>query len=314
MILRILLGIFAFLMVVWIYLRWPTSWRYRHVPYDRKLRFGKRFCEIGGMKICYVDEGRGDRTVLLIHGNSAGIHHWELVLGSLSQRYRCVALDLPGWGDSDKPRIDYTIPFYAKTLVQFLDKIGVDQADVVASSMGGQTAMEVALRFPQRIRRLVLADPGGLWNRSGKIVAILLSPFLNENIFQKVGRPWQEYFIRHHAFCDSSSPACSELVKKQTALLHSKEYPAFAYTLTNSLKHLLRHGLKSEIGKIQHPTLIIWGRQDRLIPWTFGWQASWKIPNAQVKVFDLCGHLPMLEIPDRFVTTVVNFLESPSEI
>ncbi len=307
---EILLGVFLFLLLFWIYLRRSTPWRYRHVPYHRKLRFPKRFCEVNGMKICYVDEGEGERTLLLIHGNSAGIHHWEPLMDRLSRRYRCIALDLPGWGDSDKPRIDYTIPFYGETVVQFLDKIGMGSVDVIANSMGGHVTMEIALRFPQRIHRLILVDPAGVWGRLGKWVALALSPFLHENIFQKLGPSWQQYFIRNRIFFDSSSPLCSELVEKQMSLLRSKEYPAFAYTLTNSLQHLLKYGLKNEMSEILHPTLIIWGRQDRLIPWLFGWQASWRIPNAQIKIFNRCGHVPMLEIPDRFANAVVSFLES----
>src|SRR5262245_34907734 len=123
--------------------------------------------QIGKLRVCHVDLGRGE-PVLLIHGLGGSIESWAHNIEELARNFRIIAVDLPGFGLSDKPRMIYTIRLYREFITQFLKHMRLDRVSIVGSSLGGQVAAEVAINHPSIVKKLVLISPAGALPRSFK--------------------------------------------------------------------------------------------------------------------------------------------------
>lgn len=310
----ILWGMFFMIVVgfaVVLYLRRPRPWPYGNLAVERPLPFQKRFYEEAGRKICYVDEGEGERTVLFLHGNTGGIHHWESSIQRLSRHYRCLALDLPGWwgSGSTEGESEWTLSSYREAVVRFLRGMGVPRVDLVGHSMGGQIALMIAIQHPEWVDRLIVISPSGFWDRLSRVLGLLLKLLINENVPLNIGKKWEEHLVGFHFFYDRHSPACEELLQRHLALFQSSVYPYFIRTTIRLARDALGHSLRDQLKRIQAPTLILWGRNDRVIPYYYAAVAASEIPDSVVRVFPRCGHLLMMEKPDDFAEAVRRFLQ-----
>ena len=113
-----------------------------------------------GVNVAYTDTGKGP-AVMLIHGLGSYIPAWKQNIPALAEKHRVIALDLPGYGKSSKSEDSYSIPFFAETVAELQDSLGIARAAWIGHSMGGQIAIEGALRYPEKIRELVLIAPAG---------------------------------------------------------------------------------------------------------------------------------------------------------
>ncbi len=135
-----------------------------------------KFIEIHGMRQAVVDEGDGDEVLLLIHGMAGSAQTWRAVLPQLAKKYRVIAPDLLGHGQSSKPRTDYSLGAFAVGLRDLLDELGVESATVVGQSLGGGVAMQFLYQHPDYCRRLALISSGGLGPDVGLILRLLAAP------------------------------------------------------------------------------------------------------------------------------------------
>ena len=122
---------------------------------------------VENQRICYVDAGSG-HPVLLIHGLGGSIESWTNNIGELAKSLRVIAVDLPGFGLSAKPKMNYTIKFYREFVVRFLKRLQLGQVSIVGSSLGGQVAAEVAINRHSLMKKLVLISPAGALPHSFK--------------------------------------------------------------------------------------------------------------------------------------------------
>lgn len=122
-----------------------------------------RYVQVDGIKMRYIDteDARKKSVLLLIHGLGGSADSWNYNTDDLSKKARVIAIDLPGFGLSDKPRIDYTIRFYTETVAKFIGLLGIGSVSILGSSLGGQIAAEIAINYPTLVRRLVLVSPAG---------------------------------------------------------------------------------------------------------------------------------------------------------
>src|SRR5688572_3851361 len=123
--------------------------------------------QAGGLRVRYADSGSGE-PVLLVHGLGGSIESWSNNVDRLAKSMRVIAVDLPGFGLSDKPKMNYTIRFYREFVIQFLKQLQLGQVSIVGSSLGGQVAAEVAISRPSLVKKLVLTSPAGALPRSFK--------------------------------------------------------------------------------------------------------------------------------------------------
>jgi pimeloyl-ACP methyl ester carboxylesterase len=251
-----------------------------------------------GQTIHYWDVGSGP-VVVLVHGlGSRKEGDWGRAVAPLAQKYRVVALDQIGFGQSDKPLMDYSIQTYVDFLNEFLHQLKIEKASLVGESLGGWISALYSLEASNDahmvpVEKLVLVDAAGL-QQSKPIPDLNPSTLASEkNLLQVV-------------FYDSSW-VTDEIVKKDLA---DRIRANISYTVRSILNNpvLASERLDGRLGGIHVPTLVVWGKQDALLPIESGERYSKEIAGAKLVSFDKCGHVPPLERAAEFVAVVAGFL------
>lgn len=262
--------------------------------------------QVGSNKIAYYDCGQGP-VLVLIHGMFGDHLDWEPVLEPLARRQRVIAIDLPGFGASDKPNREYTGEFFVDSLHGLLQELSVQRATLVGNSFGGQIALLYALRYPGEVKSLILVDSGGFRpfteqekeltrQRFSEAAIAALTPEINEMLFAPLFSAPSEMRQRY--------------LQKQNTKLGRTDYPAYAHAVASSIQLSISTFLLDRLPEIECPTLLLWGEKDQAVPLELARQALEKLPRARLKVVPGCGHVPQLDCPAAFLPAVEGFLES----
>ncbi|MGI9197772.1 MAG: alpha/beta fold hydrolase [Candidatus Nanopelagicales bacterium] len=251
---------------------------------------------------------RGDGTVLLIHGSGPGVSawaNWRLTIPALSEHFRVVAPDVVGFGYTDRAVDAYDLPTWTAHVLGVLDALGIDRAHVVGNSFGGSLALSLAIHHPDRVRRLALMGSVGVpfaitpgldavWGYEPSVEAMraLLE------IFTYAPNPHIDDLadMRYRA---SIQPGFQESFARM--------FPAPRQCALDAITH------DTELVRgIQAPTLIVHGREDRVIPLASSLTLLDLIPDAQLHVFGQCGHWTQIEHAGEFNRLLVDFLRGPT--
>jgi pimeloyl-ACP methyl ester carboxylesterase len=259
----------------------------------------------GGLQLRYVRAGRG-MPVVLIHGYGESLLAWRGLFDQLSAGADVIALDLPGFGLSDKPGSGYQAEALARTVLAALDSLGVARAVLVGHSMGGGVAAAAALAAPQRVAALVLVDP-----------AVVSAPFLPDST--RADRTQQaarvaiaEYEALRTHFDSPHDP--SWLGESDSALGY---LPATDSTYRTALTAVLREfdfGLLTpeRAARLRQPVLILWGEFDTVVPIADGRRLVEWLPDARFEMIPRSWHRPHVERPGETSTAIRGFLRSLS--
>jgi pimeloyl-ACP methyl ester carboxylesterase len=267
--------------------------------------------DVVGAQLTYADIGQGDPPVLFIHGLGAQWRVWLANLPVVAAHRRAVAVDLPGFGGPSMPAGRISIRGYAEVLDRFCEQIGAERVVVVGNSMGGFVAAELALIRPERVERLVLVDAAGIVpTRSERLHAL---PFLRA--FAILGARVAAASRAIAARPRGRGAALKLIVHDPDHLPPDLTYhallappgPAASDALAASLSYL-SHEWGDRLSAIRCPTLIIWGEGDALIPVRHAHEYARRIPHARVVIFPATGHIPMVEQPERFNATLLEFI------
>lgn len=216
-----------------------------------------------------------------------------------------------GFGRSDKPEASYSLSYYAQFVRGFLDAQGIERAALVANSGGGAIALQAALLFPERVEALVLVASAGL----GKEVTLLLRlptlPLLGEFLTrpnrkraaQFLGEMYYDPALVTEELVDLFYET-SSLPGAQKAFLRASR----STIGLGGVRKKVYQPILDSLGSITVPTLIVWGEQDKILPVAHAHIAKERMPNAQLHIFDQCGHQPMVEHPAQFNKLVLEFL------
>jgi pimeloyl-ACP methyl ester carboxylesterase len=267
------------------------------------------FIDIAGMKVHVRDEGvRNDPSpIILLHGTSASLHTWDGWTQMLKAERRVIRLDLPGFGLTDpSPDENYSIENYVRFITAILDKFGAQHYILAGNSFGGYVAWATALELPNRIDKLILVDSGGyqLPTSSPPIgFSIAQVPVLNRLFEFVLPRRLVEWSIR--AVYGNPDKVTPELVDRYYEItLRTGNRRALAQRFEQA-----RPGkLSSRIPELKMPTLILWGRRDRLVPPETVERFHHDIADSRVVMFDELGHVPHEEDPEQTVVAVREFL------
>ena len=248
--------------------------------------------------------GSDDVTVIFVHGLLASSQSFRKVLGSAAGR-TAIAVDLPGFGFSDRPwPYDYSYGGQAARLIDFLDKRGIGRVALVGNSLGGATAIAVAAARPDRVAALVLVDaPSSGWAMPWTL-RWLRAPVLGEVAGELACRPLFTLGLRQALFARAE--------RADAATVEEYWLPV---TVPGTRRAALAAARSSAAGferleaAVQAPTLIVWGREDRLIPASVGLELSQRIRGAKLVVLPDAGHIPQEEQPEAFAREVSGFLE-----
>ncbi len=275
----------------------------------------EKFVQVGPIKTrCWLGGQDSHRPPLfLIHGLGGFIEIWKANIGALSPHQRLVIPDLVGFGQSDKPAAPYDFAYFARFLRGLMDSLGIGKADFVSHSLGGGAALQLAFECPQRVGRLILMRSAGL----GREVHILLRLCTLPMIGELLSRPSRrnialmlcESVYRREVINDGmieTALRMARLPQTQRAFLKTVR----ALGNIGGLHRETVENIVSRLGKVRCPVLILWGRQDRIIPARHALIAQKLIPVTQTRIFDRCGHNPQLEHPDEFHRLVLEFLGS----
>jgi pimeloyl-ACP methyl ester carboxylesterase len=274
-----------------------------------------KFIEMHGMRQAVVDEGDGDEVLLLIHGMAGSAQTWRAVLPQLAKRYRVIAPDLLGHGQSSKPRTDYSLGAFAVGLRDLLDELGVESATVVGQSLGGGVAMQFLYQHPDYCRRLVLISSGGLGPDVGLILRLLAAPgaefvmpVIAPSPVLRAGNAVKSWL----SSAGLRSPRGAEIWSAYSSFGDSETRQAFLRTLrsvvdyrgqaVSALNRLnLREGL---------PILAIWGEQDNIIPVDHAYAALEARPDCRLEVLPGVGHFAQVEAPDKVIDLLDEFIST----
>ncbi len=284
----------------------------------RLTRHVKRTLLLHGHRFTYRIAGdpSSERPVLLlIHGMAGSSGTWSAVIPGLAERYTVVAPDLLGHGESDKPRHDYSLGGYANMVRDLMIALRIERATIVGHSLGGGIAMQLAYQHPDRCERLVLVASGGL------------GPEISW-IFRALTLPGAEYAmpVIFPPFIRTAGNVMSQVMDRLGLRVSQFEQGWRSYSgLTESAnRHAFVHTLRSVIDRSGQtvsahdrlylssllPTLIVWGRKDRIIPVEHATKAHEALASSRLVIFDRAGHFPHADEPERFVDAVVDFVES----
>lgn len=271
--------------------------RYRERPEDRLV--------VEGVAFHLRDRGPRDApVVLLLHGFGSSLHTWEGWIAGLSDRFRVIAIDLPGFGlTGPDPSGDYTDSRSVELLASLLDALGLQRASVVGHSMGGRIAWRFAADRPDRVDRLVLVAPDGFTS-------------LGRDYGETPRIPWFMDVMRHTLptlmVRSSLEPAFVDRSKATDALVERYRDMMLAPGVRGAILDRMRQAVLEDprpiLPRIAAPVLLVWGEQDRMVPVTNAADYEVLLPGARTVRFDGLGHVPQEEAPERSLAPVRDFL------
>src|SRR5436190_10735437 len=228
-----------------------------------------KFVTVFGARIHYVDVGTGP-TVILLHGLADDVGVWRSVMPALAAKHRVIALDQLGFGDSDKPLLNYRVSTLVDFLDGFLTELKIERASLVGNSLGGWVAAAYALAHPERVERLVLSDAAGYAALTKTMDSRALRAL-------RVASRDDIRYLGPLAFHDKRFYQDVDTAFKERVTAGD------SYTVAQVLDSMIRgdDALDNKLQTLKQPTLVLWGREDKLIPLSFGEQFHREIVDSR---------------------------------
>ncbi len=271
-----------------------------------------KYLDLHGERIAYVDEGSGE-VLLLLHGMAGSSQTWRSVIKPLSRHFRVIAPDLPGHGESNKPRSDYSLGAFAVLLRDLLDELGVTSATIVGHSLGGGVAMQFLYQHPDYAQRLILIGSGGLGPDVGLTLRLLSAP--GAELIMPIIAPRQVLAAGERVWswlrrAGIEAPRGEEIWRSYSTFSDAPTRQAFLRTLRSVVDYrgqavsaLNRLNTKTEL-----PIMAIWGDRDAIIPVKHAYAAQDARPDIRLEVLAGVGHFPQVERPTEVVELIEDFI------
>lgn len=281
-------------------------------------KFPVKKTSIKRTNIAYVDVGdpTNKQVLLFLHGLNGYIPIWDKTIEELSKDYRCIAVDLPGFGKSEKGELPINIFFYADLLVKFLDGLRVKEVSIVAHSMGGQVAMNLAMRHAQRFKKLVLIAPTGIEPFSAQERQAFYDNVKIATTKEKSDDILRSDFARLF----NRVPADAEfMLRDRLVMRRASDYDWYCHAVARSMIGMVELPTWEMLESVRQPTLLIMGKNDKVIPNQFfhvmqkpqdiGELGKSRLTKATLQMIDRCGHFPQWEHSDAVNIAIIEFLE-----
>lgn len=267
------------------------------------------------VNLAYIDEGTGKETIIFIHGLGSYIPAWKKNITDLSKKYRCIAIDLPGYGKSSKNPHSGLMSFYANVVSEFIDKLELQNVVLAGHSMGGQISIVAGLHYPEKIKKLILVDPAGfelfhpgqrLWFKdvmTPNLVRLTTVEAIETNLASNFyNMPKDAMFM----------------IEDRIAMRKADDFENYCYAVSQSVTGMVDEPVFNKLKFLSQPTLIFFGENDNLIPNRYlnpgktepiAKAGANEIKNSKLIMVAKSGHFMMFEKPEVFNSEVENFLK-----
>jgi pimeloyl-ACP methyl ester carboxylesterase len=268
-----------------------------------------------GIRLAYMDEGKGAETLVMIHGLGSYSQAWKKNISELSKKYRVIAIDLPGYGKSSKAPHSGLMTFYAGLVSEFIQQMKLGPVNLAGHSMGGQISMVLALAKPELVKRLILVDPAGFeafhagqksWFKevmTPNLVRLTSLEAIETNLASNFYRlPKDAHFM----------------IEDRIAWRDASDFEAYCLAVSRSVAGMVDEPVLDKLDKLKQPTLIFFGEDDLLIPNRYlnpgftkkiAEQGAAKIKNSKLIMVPKCGHFMMFEKAEVFNTETAAFIQ-----
>jgi pimeloyl-ACP methyl ester carboxylesterase len=250
----------------------------------------------------------------MIHGLGATKVSFLPTLAALAPHHRAVAVDLPGFGDSDKPILaPYNARYFARTMTALLDALELDRASFVGNSMGGRVAIEVGLQSPERVSRIALLAPSLAWLRDRPWAPYLRWVAPQLGLIQPAPRPIVDGIVRRLIPGADEEWTAAGIDEFLRSYLTPRGRAAF-YAAARNIYLENPHGpdgFWTRLPELKPPSLFVWGRRDPIVPIRFARHVRESLPHAEHLEL-ACGHVPQLERPKQTHEALLRFLAAGS--
>lgn len=273
--------------------------------------------DVDGVTVAYVDSGGPGPVLLFVHGLSSYTSFWERQIPYFAaQGYRVLSIDLPGFGASDRPDAPLTPPWYATFLDRWLEGLGVERATVAGHSMGGQIALWLALSHPERVDRLVLSAPAGFERFRPGEVQWMKRYWHDKRALEADEDAVYANFRMNFAVWDEG---VERLVEERVRLSNTDDFRGTSVAVARCVAGMLDHPVLDRLGEIKAPTLLVFGRDDRLIPnpifhggsaAALARSAQEAISGSELVLVSGAGHVVHHDRPDEFNSAVLDWLKT----
>ncbi len=273
-----------------------------------------QYTTVRGIRTRYWTSGQGGTPILLIHGLGGSVESWIRNVQALGEHHLVYAPDLPGFGRAEKvisaPR---TFATFAEFIRAFMDQEGIDKAHLVGSSMGGGVSLQFAIDFPERLDKLVLVASAGMGeskpHRFYRLAALpLIGEWLTRPSREGAAESWRVCLYNPELLTDELVDRAYELYSLPGA---SRAFLATTRALLGPLgpRDAVLRPIREGLATITAPTLIVWGREDEVLPVSGAYAGAECIANARLHIFERCGHLPHFEFAEEFNALLSDFLQ-----
>lgn len=271
---------------------------------------------LNDLEVNYIKEGSGEKTLVFVHGLSSNADAWSKNIEALKTTYTCVALDLPGYGKSSKPDVNYTPTYFAEVVFQFIEKLKLQNVVLIGHSMGGQASVKLASQHPEAIKKLVLVAPAGL-EQFSEASAKMMASFLTA---ESVKNTSEAQIVKNYALNFYEQPEeVSKMIADRIRIIEASDFDAHCNAIVKSVSGMLHDPITNDLQAVYQPTLVIFGDQDMLIPnryfnptlttKTVGEIALNQIKNARLEFVENAGHFVQFEKPSEINALIHEFIE-----
>lgn len=283
------------------------------LTYDSKVKK----ISINSEELAYVEEGQGTKTLIFIHGLSSNLEAWKKNISGLSDTYRCIALDLPGYGKSSKNKTDYSLVEYAAIIRKFAEEKQLETPVLVGHSMGGQIAVHAVLQYPGYFEKLVLVAPAGIetfTEEEARIMKISYTPEMVKNATDAQIR--SNFLVNFHEFPEDAE----FMIEDRIAMKSASDFGVYSEIIVNNICAMLEEPVFQDLDKINIPVMIIYGKNDQLIPNKYFHPtqdieflitaAEKKVPNLTVERIGEAGHFVNFEKASEVNEKIDRFIQN----
>ncbi|MCR9252857.1 MAG: alpha/beta hydrolase [bacterium] len=266
-------------------------------------------------RVAYLDEGSGDQTLIFIHGLATYLPAWYKSIDGLKKSYRCISIDLPGYGRSSKGDYPSTMTYYSGIVNSLIDQLELKNVVLVGHSMGGQIATTTALRYPDKFKKLILLAPAGFETFNDQQKTWLKSVFTVQSIINST----EEQIRANWALNFYEMPEEVEfMIQDRLNMKDADDFDLYAQSVVRGVHGMLDEPIFERLSELKQKTLVVYGANDRLIPNRFlnaqlttekvASLGTDQIPDVVLKLIPDCGHFISFDKPDEINEIMADFL------